>query len=195
MALDLFGKKGNFSPYDHVVKLFLPIIPKKLKPNHLTLIRLIFTPVLIVWLLTEAYLPALILFIILALTDLFDGSIARLRDQITDWGKLWDPIADKLLVGSVVFILLLQLNFSLALLVLGFEAAFIVAGSFKKIMAKDKEVQANIWGKIKMNLQCFGGAFLILGFFIASPILIVIAQTLLYLALFFAALSFISNGI
>lgn len=195
MAMQFFDHNGRFSPYDHVVKIFLPIIPRKLKPNHLTLIRLIFTPILIVWLLTENYLAALILFIVLALTDLFDGSIARLRNEITEWGKLWDPIADKFLVGSVVFILLLQLNFSLALLVLGFEVAFIVAGSLKKILAKDKEVQANIWGKIKMNLQCFGGAFLILGFFIGSPILIILAQTLLYLALFFATLSFISNGI
>ena len=195
MSFKFFKAKEGFAPYDHFVKLFLPIIPQKIKPNHLTLVRLVFTPVLIVWLLMEYYLPALILFIVLALTDLFDGSIARLRNQITEWGKLWDPIADKLLVGSVVFILLLQLNFSLALLVLGFETAFIVAGSLKKILAKDKEVQANVWGKIKMNLQCFGAAFLILGFFSGSPVLIVLSQVLLYISLFFAALSFISNGI
>jgi len=188
-------KKGTFSPYDHVVKLFLPIIPKAVKPNHLTLIRLIFTPVLIAWLLSEMYMPALILFIVLAITDLLDGSMARLRDEITDWGKIWDPIADKLLVGSVVIILLLQLNFGLALLVVGFETAFILAGTITKYINKTADIQANMWGKIKMNLQCFGGGFLILGFFIGSPILIVLAQTLLYISLFFAAVSFISRGI
>lgn len=195
MEVELFAKKRHFAPQDHVVRLLLPIIPKGLRPNHLTLIRLIFTPVLVVWLMLDLYLPSFFLFIILALTDMFDGSIARLRDQITDWGKIWDPVADKILISSVVFILLLQVNFSLALLIIGFEAAFIAAGTFKKMLVKDVVIQANIWGKIKMNLQCFGSGFLILGFFLMSPIFIVIAQVLLYIALFFAAVSLLSNGI
>lgn len=195
MEVELFAKKRHFAPQDHVVRLFLPIIPKRLRPNHLTLIRLIFTPVLVAWLMLEFYLPSFFLFIILALTDMFDGSIARLRDQVTDWGKIWDPVADKLLIGSVVFVLLLQVNFSLALLIIGFEVAFIAAGTLKKMLVKDVVIQANIWGKIKMNLQCFGGGFLILGFFLMSPIFIVIAQTLFYIALFFAAVSLLSNGI
>ena len=56
MSFKFFKAKEGFAPYDHFVKLFLPIIPQKIKPNHLTLVRLVFTPVLIVWLLMEYYL-------------------------------------------------------------------------------------------------------------------------------------------
>ncbi|MBI5077387.1 CDP-alcohol phosphatidyltransferase family protein, partial [Candidatus Falkowbacteria bacterium] len=153
-----------FAPYDRLLKPILPLIPDGLKPNHLTFIRLIFSPILIVLLLGEQDLWALSLFIVLAITDMLDGSLARLRNQITDWGKVWDPIADKMLIGSVVVILLLDINLTLMVLLLAFELAFILGGAFHRLVS-DARIQANIWGKIKMNLQCFGAGFLILGSF------------------------------
>lgn len=183
----------TFSPYDRVVKYLLPIIPKRLRPNHLTFVRLIFTPVLIVSLLLAMYRVSLVLFIVLALTDLFDGSIARLRNQITDWGKLWDPIADKLLIGSVVTILLLKINLILTILLLTFELTFILGGTFMHL--NNVDVKANTWGKIKMNLQAFGAGFLILGFFLNLAVLVSGAEVLLYCSLFFALISIFKKGI
>jgi len=183
----------TFAPYDRVVKFLLPIIPRKLKPNHLTFVRLMFAPVLIVSLLVEMYRFSLVLFIILALTDIFDGSLARLRDQITEWGKLWDPIADKLLIGSVVTILLFKLNFILTILLIVFELAFIIGGAFMRLNHGD--VKANVWGKIKMNLQAFGAGFLILGFFLNLDVLASVAEVLLYCSLFFALMSMSRKGI
>ncbi|MDO5048935.1 MAG: CDP-diacylglycerol--glycerol-3-phosphate 3-phosphatidyltransferase [Actinomycetaceae bacterium] len=69
-------------------------------PNVLTMVRLVLVPVFIVLLLngaTAALWAAFFVFIVAALTDLFDGKIARARNLITDWGKIWDPIADKAL--------------------------------------------------------------------------------------------------
>lgn len=187
------SSETTFAPYDRVVKYLLPIIPKKLKPNHLTFVRLSFTPVLIATLLLEFYQVSLILFIILALTDVFDGSIARLRNQITDWGKIWDPIADKLLIGSVVVLLLLKINLVLTILLLMFELAFIMGGAFMRMHNED--VKANAWGKIKMNFQAFGAGFLILGFFLNLDVMVSVAEVLLFCSLFFATISIFKKGI
>lgn len=184
------------APYDYIIKLILPIIPKQLKPNHVTFIRLVGTPFLILFLLDKQYLYSLVFFIFLALTDMFDGSMARLRNQITDWGKIWDPIADKLLIGSVIVILLFQLNFSLAIMMLSFEVAFILGGAIYKMTATEHaHIQANVWGKIKMNLQCFGVILLIFGYALNFQPLADIAEILFYLSLFFAAASLVTRGI
>lgn len=75
-------------------------------PNILTMIRLALVPVFIVLLLlgyTWSQWLALIVFVIAAITDHYDGQIARARNLITDFGKIWDPIADKALtLGAFV---------------------------------------------------------------------------------------------
>lgn len=74
-------------------------------PNALTALRIFAVPVL-VWLLvtdTEtARIWATIVFILAAITDLMDGAIARKRGQVTAFGKLADPIADKALIGTAL---------------------------------------------------------------------------------------------
>ncbi len=188
-------KKENiiFAPYDKVLKYIIPYIPKKVTPNHLTFIRLAFSPIVLVLLVGEEYLTGLFLFVILAITDMFDGSMARLRNQITTWGKIWDPVADKLLIGIVVVALLLKINLSLTILLLAFELAFILGGVFSRI--NEVDIQANIWGKIKMNLQCLGAVLLILGFSLSLGWLIFLAQIILYFSVGFALISILNKGI
>ena len=69
--------------------------------NKLTVLRIFLVPIFILFLETEKipnnFLFALIVFIIAASTDHFDGKIARKRHQITDFGKFLDPLADKIL--------------------------------------------------------------------------------------------------
>jgi CDP-diacylglycerol--glycerol-3-phosphate 3-phosphatidyltransferase/cardiolipin synthase len=73
--------------------------------NVLTLLRFAFVPLVVVGLLADGggggwRWAAAGVFVIAALTDRFDGYLARRLGQVTDWGKLVDPIADKALVGA-----------------------------------------------------------------------------------------------
>jgi len=184
-----------FAPYDRVLKHLLPIVPHKLKPNHLTMLRLVLAPLLIIPLHYDDYIVALVAFVLLAITDMLDGSLARLRNQITDWGKVWDPVADKLLVGVVVVMMLLKVNLSLTILVLSLEAAFILGGVLQKLHEENVDIKANVWGKIKMNLQCFGAGLLMLGFILVEPTLFTLGEVAFYFSLFFAVLSIVKRGI
>ena len=190
-------KQGEivFAPYDRVLKHLLPIVPHKLKPNHLTMLRLVLAPLLIIPLHYDDYIVALVAFVLLAITDMLDGSLARLRNQITDWGKIWDPVADKLLVGVVVVMMLLKVNLSLTILVLSLEAAFILGGVLQKMHEENVDIKANVWGKIKMNLQCFGAGLLMLGFILVEPTLFTLGEVAFYFSLFFAVLSIVKRGI
>ena len=72
-------------------------------PNQLTILRIVLTPIFLYLFLSSN--PLLIqislgVFIIAALTDWYDGWLARKFNYITDWGKFWDPLADKILTSS-----------------------------------------------------------------------------------------------
>jgi CDP-diacylglycerol--glycerol-3-phosphate 3-phosphatidyltransferase len=74
-------------------------------PNIITLVRISFTPVIALLPFIAGYWPKLIAFVIFlaaAISDVFDGYLARSRNQITDLGKLLDPIADKLLLFATL---------------------------------------------------------------------------------------------
>ncbi len=184
-----------FSPYDRVLRYLLPIIPRALKPNHVTFFRLIFSPVLIILLLGEQYLISLFVFIFLAFTDMLDGAMARLRGEITEWGKIWDPIADKILVGEVILFLLFKTNPWLASIIIALELSFILGGFWIKYKNPKLEISANTYGKIKMNLQCFGAGFLFLGYIKESETFLLGGQILLGIAIIFAVISLIKKGI
>ncbi len=85
-------------------------------PNQLTILRIILTPIFLYLFLSKE--PLLIqisigVFFIAALTDWYDGWLARKFNYITDWGKFWDPLADKILTSTAflgfVFVGLLEL--------------------------------------------------------------------------------------
>jgi CDP-diacylglycerol---glycerol-3-phosphate 3-phosphatidyltransferase len=74
-------------------------------PNVLTVVRILLVPVLVVALLVETpngSTIAAVVFAVAALTDGLDGYIARSRDAITTFGKVMDPIADKLLIAAAL---------------------------------------------------------------------------------------------
>ena len=74
-------------------------------PNILTLFRIVLIPVFAWYAMKDQYLWAVVIFLIAQGTDVLDGYIARKTGQITDFGKLFDPVADKLLQITAVFIL------------------------------------------------------------------------------------------
>jgi len=72
-------------------------------PNQLTVLRIILTPIfLLLFLSADPLLKqiSLVVFIIAALTDWYDGWLARKFNYITSWGKFWDPLADKILTSA-----------------------------------------------------------------------------------------------
>lgn len=81
-------------------------------PNQLTLLRILLTPVFALFLLSESSLNkqvSLIIFVIAALTDWYDGWAARKLGYISRWGKFLDPLADKIL-SSVALLVYVSLG-------------------------------------------------------------------------------------
>jgi len=140
-------------------------------PNALTLLRIFIVPPLVVVILTNVsenwlgkprYIVGLGLFVIAALTDLFDGMIARRWKQVSKVGKLLDPIADKLLISAALISLVEhQLAPAWAVVVIvGRE--FAVTG-LRSIAATDGVIiSASSMGKFKMVAQVVTVGLLIL---------------------------------
>lgn len=132
-------------------------------PNYLTIARIVIVPLLVVVLLTpvaenwfgiSGYALAIVIFLIASLTDILDGHLARRRNQVSNLGKLLDPIADKLLV-SAALIVLVEKHLAPAwsvVIILGRE--FIITGLRSIAAADGIVIQAQNSGKIKMWAQC-----------------------------------------
>ena len=132
-------------------------------PNYLTLGRIIIVPLLVVVLLTpvaeawfgiSSYALAIAIFLAASLTDILDGHLARRRNQVSNFGKLLDPIADKLLI-SAALIVLVEKHLAPAwtvVIILGRE--FIVTGLRSIAATEGIVIQAQNIGKIKMWAQC-----------------------------------------
>ena len=82
-----------------------------ISPNHLTVIRIVIIPLVALFLLINTDLSrwiALFLYCLAGLTDFFDGYIARKTGQSSALGRFLDPIADKLLVATIIIILIIM---------------------------------------------------------------------------------------
>lgn len=171
----------------------LRLIPPSVKPNHLTMLRFLATPAVIWLMFTENYQIGLWAFLAVALTDGLDGALARTRAQVTDWGKIYDPLADKLLIGSMVFIIVLRyIDFWAAMVIIGVEVAIIASAWWWK--HNGHPVQANVWGKIKMVLQVLGVVLLLLGVVFDWEKLLPFSEGVFYLAIAFAIISLLTYG-
>lgn len=134
-------------------------------PNSLTLLRIMLVPLLVVVLLTRfqgSDFWGLGIFLVAALTDLFDGWIARRTGRITVTGTLLDPIADKLLV-SAAFISLVEMGLApawMVAIIVGRE--FAVTGLRQIAQERGIIIAANWWGKLKTLSQIVAICFLII---------------------------------
>ena len=128
-------------------------------PNTLTLLRIFLVPVVVVALLDETPNGDLIaagVFALAALTDGLDGYIARSRGDITTFGKLMDPLADKLLVTAalVSLVSLGRLEAWIAMVIIARE--FAVTGLRGVAAEQGVVIQASQLGKAKTVLQVVG---------------------------------------
>ncbi len=126
-------------------------------PNILTIARIFITPIFLVVILMEnlphRFLIACVIFSIASITDAVDGHLARKHNQITNFGKFLDPIADKILTTSALlaFMSMGLCNIWIVMLVLTRE--FAIASVRMIAAAGGVVIPANIWGKIKTVSQ------------------------------------------
>ena len=135
--------------------------------NMITLARMALIPIFMYCAISDGAQGnwiALALFAFASLTDGIDGYIARKYNQITDFGKLVDPLADKLLVMSALLILLEQgvLPSWACILILARE--FIVSSLRSIAASKGVVLAASWWGKVKTVSQLICVMYLLAGF-------------------------------
>lgn len=131
-------------------------------PNWLTFIRLALIPVFVVFLIEpsrNSLNVAAVIFVLAAITDYADGIMARRYAAITDFGKLFDPLADKILVMAALVMLVAVRDEQCRSLVPGWMVVLILAREFwvtglRAFAAKDGTVvSAKSGGKVKSFLQ------------------------------------------
>lgn len=133
-------------------------------PNKLTVFRIILVPIMVIipylniqgqflgipvsWLIIDA------IFIIASITDKLDGSIARSRNMVTNFGKFLDPIADKILVLAAMVMLVEMNKLPAWIPIIVLFREFVVSG-YRLIAVEQggKVIAASIWGKIKTATQ------------------------------------------
>ncbi|MFP4668030.1 MAG: CDP-diacylglycerol--glycerol-3-phosphate 3-phosphatidyltransferase [Desulfobacterales bacterium] len=125
-------------------------------PNSLTLFRVAAVPLLIILLLFDnkvCGILAALVFAVAAITDYFDGYLARRYGQVSDLGKMLDPLADKLLVSSALIMLvsLGRVPGWAVCIILGRELA--VTGLRAVISEHGADVSASLLGKYKTGFQ------------------------------------------
>lgn len=154
-------------------------------PNKLTVLRLILTPILVFLLLLRfgytdsnvvlrsgflsllssaiLYLSTVILFIFISLTDFFDGYIARRDNLVTNFGKLMDPIADKIFVFSILIVLVRYNLLSVWFVLILLSREFVVVAIRTLIVENGGEiVAASNVAKLKTATQMLAILFIIL---------------------------------
>jgi CDP-diacylglycerol--glycerol-3-phosphate 3-phosphatidyltransferase len=122
----------------------------------MTALRVLLVPVIIVLLLvdtTSASNWALILFVVASLTDTADGWLARRRGQVTRWGKLADPAADKILVLGVLGALVVTGDVPWWVLAVIALRELAVTVQRQVLLRRDIVMAASIWGKLKTVSQ------------------------------------------
>jgi len=137
---------------DLLAATVLRLIPHSVTPNSITVVRFISVPIVIALLLLHWYVWAATVFAVAAFTDALDGAMARTRGQITRWGIIADPLADKLLIGTTALILVTSyVGLSVALLLVTIELLLMGRAAYRYVYGRSSG--ANAVGKVKMVVQ------------------------------------------
>ena len=159
-------------------------------PNLLTIARILLIPFFIFFYYQGSFRASLLaaaFFLIASLTDVLDGYLARRRHEVTQFGKFLDPVADKLLIISALFLLVGDGRVSawIAIILVGRE--FAVTG-FRAIASTEGVViAAEGFGKYKMFFQIVAITFLIID--LPQAYFHIIGSTFLWVSLFLSVIS------
>jgi CDP-diacylglycerol--glycerol-3-phosphate 3-phosphatidyltransferase len=128
--------------------------------NRLTLLRVLLIPVFLAFMYLQQhtndniyYILAAVVFFVASITDILDGYMARRDKSVTVFGKVFDPIADKLLVLSAL-VILTENGLLLSVITIFLVAREILVSGFRIVMAEKGEIISASWlGKTKTVLQ------------------------------------------
>lgn len=172
-------------------------------PNWMCFVRIALIPVFSVLFVKESYIAAFIVMIVAALTDVFDGKIARKYNMVSNLGKILDPIADKLSQIAIVVILIVKfwsfdgpLKYLLFLFIFK-ELVMVIAGAILLSLGM-RPVAAEVWGKVAtvvfytfmITIIAIGpsGALVGVWFFKALPMPVIYAMVVISAILAFVSL-------
>jgi len=183
------NKNRRLAPQDRVFGFLLdPVLPAWLKPNHITIFRFMCIPPLLLLLSLGRYSIVVPAFIFLGLTDAIDGSLARVRGQISEWGIVFDPVSDKVLILSVVSLLVMvETNFWLGVALILAEGLVII--NAWQLFGRNIIRQANFFGKLKMVCEVVGLSALLISKWFGGETLVLVSETFLVAAVFSALIS------
>ncbi|MCQ2562919.1 MAG: CDP-diacylglycerol--glycerol-3-phosphate 3-phosphatidyltransferase [Mogibacterium sp.] len=154
-------------------------------PNKLTVGRMIAVPFFIAAYMMGYYPVALVLFCLASATDALDGSIARKRGLVTNFGKIMDPLADKILVYSALCLFIESGLIKSRMLIIILAREFIVAGMRTVAASEGRVLAAGMSGKIKTVLQMVAVILYLFGLAVPSigDTVIMIANVVFWAAL------------
>ncbi len=158
-------------------------------PNKLTLLRIIAIPVFIVVLMMDHGYIATVIFIAAALTDMLDGKIARKYNLVTNFGKLMDPLADKLLVMSALVCLVELARVPGWMVIVILAREFAVTGLRQVAASEGIVIAAGMTGKIKTITQMIAIPLLLLDNWPCRYIGVPLDQIFLWLAVIMTIVS------
>ena len=134
-------------------------------PNKLTIARVCMVPLVMVALMMNtgtSRVVAMVIFALASLTDMLDGKIARKYNLITNFGKLMDPLADKILTAAAMVCLVELGDLAAWIVVIILFREYAITGLRSVAASENIVVAANIWGKVKTVCQMFALMLLML---------------------------------
>ena len=153
-------------------------------PNKLTVARMIAAVVYVIVYMLEFYWVALVIFVLASLTDMLDGQIARRNNLVTNFGKIMDPLADKILVYSALVLMVVDNTVPGWMLIIILAREFVVSGMRTVAASEGIVVAAAMSGKIKTVLQMCAVIVLIISNAVPHiKAIFVLGQILLWLSL------------
>lgn len=150
--------------------------------NKITLVRVALIPVFMAFLLLGYQWVALGIFVVASLTDYVDGYIARRHNQVSDFGKFMDPLADKLLVFAAMLYFVQEGRMASWAVMIVLTREFAVSG-LRMVAAGNGKVLAAAWsGKVKTCATMVGLCVMlaISNFWVDWTVTGIIAATTLY---------------
>ena len=179
-------------------------------PNKLTVLRIVLIPFMMFFYLAS-FIPhgigkivALAIFIIAALTDLLDGKIARKYNLVTNLGKFLDPIADKILTATALFMLMadgtIPAPYGVIAITIIIAREFMVSALRLIAASQGTVLAADVWGKAKTMVQMIAIPICLFVPFLAevggvAPLAILIVSIVGWVALGIATVLTIVSGV